>query len=95
MVIPAEYGVLTVGLWLAVALAVGLYALGHMLRHRTVPMTLLVVTASMAIGGIGLFPDTYLNHPLINVLKLITIFIVFDLIAVSLLLKFRKTPVAA
>lgn len=95
MVIPTEYGALTVGLWLAVAVAVGIYALSHMLRHRTVPMTLLVVTASMAIGGIGLFPDTYLNHPLVNVLKLIAIFIVLDLIAVSLLLRFRKTSVTA
>lgn len=95
MVIPNEYGVLTVGLWLAMAVAVGIYALSHMLRHRTVPMTLLVVTASMALGGLGFFPNTYLNHPFVNVLKLITIFIVLDLIVVSLLLRFRKTPITA
>ena len=95
MVIPTEYGPLTVGLWLAVAAALGIYALGHMLRRQTVPMTLLVVTASMAIGGIAFFPGTYMNHSVVNILKLFTIFIVLDLIVVSLVLRFRKTPVTA
>ncbi|QFP78600.1 hypothetical protein [Deinococcus sp. AJ005] len=93
MVIPAEYGVLTVGVWLAVAAALGTYALGHMLRRQTVPMTLLVVTASMVMGGIAFFPGTYMNHSIVNVLKLFTVFIVFDLIVVSLVLRFRKTTV--
>ncbi|CAM4412741.1 hypothetical protein [Deinococcus marmoris] len=93
MVIPAEYGVLTVGLWLAVAAAVGTYALIHMIRRQTVPMTLMVVTASMALGGIAFFPGTYMDQPIVNILKLFTVFIVFDLIAVSLVLRFRKTPV--
>ncbi|GGO33472.1 hypothetical protein [Deinococcus humi] len=95
MVIPAEYGPLTVGLWLAVAAALGMCALGHMLRRQTVPMTLLVVTVSMAIGGIAFFPGTYMNHSVVNILKLFTIFIVLDLMIVSLVLRFRNRPVAA
>lgn len=92
MVIPAEYGVLTVGLWLAIAAAVGIYALIHMIRRQTIPMTLMVVTASMVIGSIAFFPGTYIDHPLVTILKLLAIFIVLDLIVVSLVLRFRNLP---
>lgn len=95
MVIPTEYGPLTVGVWLAVAAALGMYALGHMLRRQTVPMTLLVVTASMAIGGIAFFPSIYMNYPIVNILKLFTILIVLDLIIVSLVLRLRKILLTA
>lgn len=92
MVIPTEYGPLTVGVWLAVAAAVGIYALIYMIRQQAIPMTLMVVTASMAIGGIALFPDAYMNNSFINILKLFTVFIVLDLVVVSLILRFIKTP---
>lgn len=95
MVLPIGSGLLIVALWLAVAVAVGIYALSQILRHRTIPMTPVVVTASMAIGGIGFFPGVYMDHPLVNTLKLITIFIVFDLVVLSLVLRFRKTPATA
>lgn len=95
MVIPTEYGVLTVGLWLAVAAAVGIYALIHMIRRQTILVTPVIVTASMTIGGIALFPGAYMDHSVVTILKLFTVFIVLDLIVASLLLRFRKTPVTA
>ncbi|WP_075836802.1 hypothetical protein [Deinococcus marmoris] len=91
MVMPTEYGVLTVGVWLAVAAGIGLYALISALRRQTVPMTPSVVAFSMAAGGIWFFPDVYMDYSAITILNIFTMFIIVDLFVISLVLRFRKS----
>ncbi|QLG13352.1 hypothetical protein HLB42_20720 (plasmid) [Deinococcus sp. D7000] len=90
MVIPAECGVLTVGLWFAVAVGVGLYALILTVRRQTVPMTPSVVAFSMAAGGLWFFPDAYMDHPVVTILSLFVAFIVVDIFVMGLVLRFRR-----
>lgn len=89
MVIPAEYGVLTVGLWLAVAVGTGLYALLSTVRRHVLPMTPSVIAFSMTAGGFWLFPDAYMNHPIITALSSLIVFVIIDLFVLGLILRLR------
>lgn len=90
MVIPAEYGVLVVSLWLLVACGFGLFAVVSVLRRQIIPMTPIAIAFSMAAGGILLFPATYLNHPAINILKLFSLFVLADLLLLTLSMKISR-----
>lgn len=93
MVISAEYGVLVVSLWLLVACAFGVFAVLGMMRRQVILMTPIAIAFSMAAGGILLFPATYLNHPIVNLLKLLILFLLADLLLLTLSLKISRKPV--
>ena len=95
MVISAESAPLVVTGWLLVAALLGAFTILQMMRRRVIPVTPMVVAFSMGLGALMLFPAPLMNLSSVMLLKWFLIFVLVDMLLISLAIRFQLNNYSA